>query len=81
MLKNGRISLPDKQPIDFFNTDGSSVIKEYQVQAYEKNLGGRKRHREVLNLNEEFGGRETSNRYTDKAVKKMVSRLKSPSSS
>ena len=76
MLQNGRISLPDKSPMDFFNQDGSTVIQEYQMEAYQKNLGGRMRHREVLSASDGFVGRET-NRYTDSAVKKMVSKLKS----
>ena len=75
MLQNGKISLPDKSPMDFFNQDGSTVIQEYQMEAYQKNLGGRMRHREVLTA-DGFVGRDT-NRYTDSAVKKMVSRLKS----
>ena len=61
--------------MDFFNQDGSAVIQEYQMEAYQKNLGGRMRHREVLST-QGLVSKET-NRYTDSAVKKMVSKLKS----
>ena len=79
MLQNGKISLPDKSPMDFFNQDGSAVIQEYQMEAYQKNLGGRMRHREVLTASDGFVGRDT-NRYTDSAVKNLVNKLKSEKS-
>ena len=84
MIKNGSIKMDAgdggreiiQKPIDTFIHDNRSILKEYQKQAYMKDLGGRKRHREVLIEDDDVVDRRSGKSYSDTQVRRMVSKLK-----
>ena len=68
MLKNGQINLEED--------DNSHLdkLKDYQKQAYSKNLGGRQRHREVFRSGDELDHPKSG--YSNSQVRRMVSKIR-----